>query len=197
MRLIVVSSCALALSLVACEDKKTAPVGSTPDASSEKPAEGSEGQKSVVAYPPGYVPPADSGAAAPPDAKTGICSFQDNSFDGQDTRSNEKMVVRIKEDKIVAAEYRYRGSYAIDGKSESLNVPIKQNEWVEFDLPMTSGTRPFKARLKGTDMDLKGVAASDASADCVWKMEDQDEDPNLDAGDGNGKKKGAGKKKTR
>jgi major membrane immunogen (membrane-anchored lipoprotein) len=194
MRLTVVSSLCILLSLVACEEKKTTP-GATPAASAETPAEGSGGQKSVVAYPPGYVPPADAGAA-PHEAKTGICSFQDNSFDGQDTRSNEKMVVRIKEDKIVAAEYRYRGSYAIDGKSESLNVPVKQNEWVEFDLPMTNGTRPFKARLKGTDMDLKGVAASDASADCVWKMEDQDEDPDLDAGDTKGKKKGD-KKKTR
>jgi hypothetical protein len=196
MRLTVVSSTCILLSLVACEEKKTTPPGATPEAGAEKPAEGSEGQKPVVAYPPGYVPPADAGTAPPPEAKTGICSFQDSSYDGQDTRSNEKMVVRIKEDKIVAAEYRYRGSYAIDGKSESLNVPVKQNEWVEFDLPMTSGTRPFKARLKGTDMDLKGVAASDASADCVWKMEDQDEDPDLDAGDGKGKKK-ADKKKTR
>jgi hypothetical protein len=195
MRRIACSSFLL-LSLAACEEKKPAPALSTAEAGAEKPAEGSGGQKSIVAYPPGYVPPADSGASAAPDAKTGICSFQDNSFDGQDTRSNEKMVVRIKEDRIVAAEYRYRGSYAIDGKSESLNVPVKQNEWVEFDLPMTSGTRPFKVRLKGTDMDLKGVAALDASADCVWKMEDQDEDPDLDASDGKGKKS-KDKKKTR
>jgi hypothetical protein len=187
-------ACSFALVLLACEEKKTAPAFTT-DANADKPSEVVEGQKPIEAHPPGWVPPADAGAAPPPEAKTGICSFQDNSFDGQDTRSNEKMVVRVKEDKIVAAEYRYRGSYAIDGKSESLNVPTKQNEWVEFELPMTSGTKTFKARLKGTDMDLKGTAASDASADCVWKMEDQDEDPDLDGGDAKGKKKD--KKKAR
>jgi hypothetical protein len=189
-------ACSLVLVLLGCEEKKAVPAFSL-DAGSDKPAEVAQGTKPIEAHPPGWVPPADAGTAAPPEAKTGICSFQENSFDGQDTRSNEKMVVRVKEDKIVGAEYRYRGSYAIDGKSESLNVPTKQNEWVEFELPMTSGTKTFKARLKGTDMDLKGTAASDASASCVWKMEDQDEDPQLDGGDDKGKGKKKDKKKTR
>jgi hypothetical protein len=181
----------LLVALSGCEEKKAASgTGAGAEPSAEKPVENS----SVVAYPPGYVPPADAGAAPPPEAKTGLCSFQDNSFDGQDTRSSEKLVVRIKEDKIVAAEYRYRGSYAIDGKSESLNVPIKHNEWVEFELPMTSGHKTFKARVKGVDMDLKGTAAADASADCVWKMEDQDEDPDLDGGKDKKAKKKADKK---
>lgn len=185
----------LLVALFGCEEKKATPrSGATTEATGEKPAENS----GVVAYPPGYVPPADAGAAPPPDAKTGICSFQDNSFDGQDTRSNEKLVVRIKEDKIVAAEYRYRGSYALDGKSESLNVPVKYGAWVEFELPMTTGTRTFKAKVQGVDMDLKGTAAADASASCVWKMEDQDEDPDTgDGGKDKDKKKADKKSKAR
>jgi hypothetical protein len=179
------------LLVFACEEKKIAPPTVATETKPETPTEST--LPKLEARPPGWVPPADAGAAAPPEAKTGICSFQENSFDGQDTRSNEKMVVRVKEDKIVAAEYRYRGSYALDGKSESLNVPTKPNDWVEFELPMTSGTKTFKVRLKGTDMDLKGTAAADASASCVWKMEDQDEDPDVDGG----KQKADKKKKTR
>src|SRR5262245_38592008 len=36
--------------------------------------------------------------AAPP--KSGVCAFQENGYDNADTRSEEKMVVKIKDDKI-------------------------------------------------------------------------------------------------
>ncbi len=185
----ITSALVCVLALGGCEDKKSkAP--STQTATSESAVdEPSSGSKEVVAYPPGYVPPEDAGVAAPAKPKTGVCSFMENSFDGQDTRSNEKLVIKIKDDRIVAAEYRYRGSYAVDGKSESLDVRVKPGEWVEFELPMTSGTKTFKARLKGSDVDLKGTAAADASGNCVWEEVDETDKDDKDK-DKKDKKKG-------
>jgi hypothetical protein len=163
-----------------CEDKKPAPVPA-PVPSATATSASREGSDNVVAYPPNYVPPADASAApAPPEPKTGVCSFQENSYDGQDTRSSEKMVVKLKDDKIVAAEYRYRGSYALDGKSDSLDVAVIYGKWVEFELPMTTGTKKFQIRIKGQDIDFKGVATQDANGECVWKMANEEEEKQKD-----------------
>lgn len=167
----------------ACDEKKPTPAvpSATGTASAAEPA--TPAQTAVVAYPPGMGPPADAGIEAPPLPKTGLCAFQESSYDGQDTRSNEKLVVKIKDDRIVAAEYTYRGSYALDGKTESLSIPLQQNAWIPFELPMTSGTKEFKLKVKDNFVEFKGTAIPDADGNCVW------EKPAEDAGAAKPKKK--------
>lgn len=162
----------------ACDDKKKpVPVPSaTPEPTSAAPKP-TEETPAVAAYPPGMAPPEDAGSdAAPSEPKTGVCAFNEQSYDGQDTKSNEKMVVKIKDDRIVAAEYTYRGSYAVDGKSDKLDIPLVENKWLDFELPMTSGTRKFQVRIKANVMDFKGVATEDADGDCQWEKPEKEKD---------------------
>jgi hypothetical protein len=182
---------ALAVLFAGCEEKKPAPRPSTTESVASNSTPSPEEKPAVVAYPPGYVPPVDAGDAPPPEPKTGVCSFQESGYDGQDTRSNEKMVVKLKDDKIVAAEYRYRGSYALDGKSDSLSTPVAYGKWVEFEMPMTSGTKKFEVKIKGDDIEFKGTATQDAQGDCVWKManEEEEKEKNKDKSKDKSKKK--------
>ena len=177
MRLVLVGLLALPL-LSGCEDKKK-PVPPPPPSAEPKPAATSkEEQPAVVAYPPGMAPPEDAGPdAPPPEPKTGVCSFHESGYDGQDTKSDEKMIVKVKDDKIVAAEYVYRGSYAIDGKTDQLSVPFEQGKWVEIELPMTSGSKKFKVKIKNDVIELKGTAAQDANGDCVYVKPDKPDKP--------------------
>ena len=161
---------------VGCEEKKSAPAPGSSASSGSTESTKQEDQPAVVAYPPGYVPPADAGAAAPPEPKTGVCSFQDSSYDGQDTKSFEKMIVKLKDDKIVAAEYTYRGSYALDGKTDTLSVPVNYGKWTDFEMPMTSGTKKFSVKIKGDDIDYKGTATEGAHGNCGWKMANEEEE---------------------
>ena len=164
----------LVLSTTACEDKQKPalpfvepPPSAVTTTTSETPA--------IAAYPPGMAPPEDAGSdAAPPEPTTGVCAFNASGYDGQDTKSNEKLIVKIKADKIVAAEYSYRGSYALDGKSDKLDIPVVQNKWLSFELPMTSGTKTFEVKIKDDVIDLKGVAAQDADGDCQWEKPEPD-----------------------
>lgn len=156
----------------ACDEKKKPPpvpsAAPEPVASAAPPA--TDEAPAVAAYPPGMAPPEDAGTdAGPPEPKTGVCAFNESSYDGQDTKSNEKMVVKIKADKIVAAEYTYRGSYAVDGKSDKLDIPFVQNKWIELELPMTSGTKKFQIKIKDDVIDFKGVATEGADGDCQWE----------------------------
>lgn len=189
---IVVASCA---AFVACDKKKPAPAppqatGSEPDA-----AVNAAPSSTIKAYPLGYKPP-DAGADAGLVLRTGVCSYTDSGYDGQDSKYTERMLVKVKDEVIVAAEYRYRGGYAIDGKSDKLNIPLRQKVWLPFELPMTSGTQKFSVRFRGTvDMDFKGVAEKDASGECIWeKAEEVDSDKKDGAADEK-EKKGAKKKR--
>ncbi len=169
----------LLLFATACDDrKKAAPSPSAvPESTASVATAATEPTPAVAAYPPGMAPPEDAGSdAAPPEAKTGVCAFNEQSYDGQDTKSNEKMVVKIKADKIVAAEYTYRGSYAVDGKTDKLDIPLVENKWLEFELPMTSGTRKFQVKIKANVMDFKGVATEDADGDCQWEKPEKEKD---------------------
>src|SRR5690606_40910216 len=123
---------------------------------------------SVVAYPPGQGPP-DAAPEAPRDPRTGVCSLLETGYDGDNTRSTEKLIVKIKDDRIVAAEYSYRGSYALDGKSETLNVPLVDAKWIDFAMPMTSGTKKFSIRLRSDVMDANGTAAQEPAGRCTWE----------------------------
>lgn len=161
----------------ACEEKKKPlppPLAEgTPSASAAPPSEA----PAVAAYPPGMAPPDDAGSdAGPAEAKTGVCAFNESSYDGQDTKSNEKMVVKIKADTIVAAEYSYRGSYAVDGKSDKLNIPLVPNKWIKLELPMTSGSKTFEVKIKDDVIDFKGVATEGADGDCQWEKPEKDKD---------------------
>jgi len=169
---------ALLLVVVACEEKKKPlPVPSAaPETASAAPAL-TEPQPVAVAYPPGMAPPDDAGTdAAPPEAKTGVCAFNESGYDGQDTKSNEKMVVKIKADRIVAAEYSYRGSYAVDGKTDKLDIPLVQNKWIDFELPMTSGTKKFQVKVRSDVADFKGVATEGVEGDCQWEKPEPEKD---------------------
>ncbi len=179
---------ALALALAgACDNKKPpAPVATTTAAAEKESAAPSS---TIVAYPLGYTPPADAGAEGGPPLRTGLCSYTDNGYDGQDSKYTERMVIKIKDDVIVGAEYRYRGSYATDGKSESLHVPLVPKKWLEFELPMTSGTKTFKVRFRPSeDMDFKPMFDADAAGECMWEKVEEAEP--ADASDKK-KKKGA------
>lgn len=160
---------------LACEEKKK-PLAAPPvESATPSTATATPASPAVAAYPPGMAPPEDAGSdAGPPAPKTGVCAFNESSYDGQDTKSNEKMVVKIKADKIVAAEYTYRGSYALDGKSDKLDIPLVQNKWISIELPMTSGTRTFEVKIKDDVIDLKGVATEGADGDCQWEKPEPD-----------------------
>jgi major membrane immunogen (membrane-anchored lipoprotein) len=168
---------ALSLLALACESKKKPlpPLPSSEPAPSVAAAPTSE-TPAVAAYPPGMAPPDDAATdAAPPEPKTGVCAFNESGYDGQDTKSNEKMIVKVKDDKIVAAEYSYRGSYALDGESDKLDIPLVESKWLELELPMTSGTKKFQVRIKADVIELEGVATEDADGDCQWEKPVKDD----------------------
>lgn len=163
--------------LAGCEkDKPASPeVAATATQSAPTPTkktdpEDDEKQPAVVAYPPGQGPP----DAAPPDEvppRTGVCSMLETGYDGADTRSTEKLIVKVKEDRIVAAEYSYRGSYALDGKVENLSIPWREGKWLAFEMPMTTGTKEFKLKVKDDVADFKGTAAQDKQGSCTWEKQ--------------------------
>lgn len=136
----------------------------TDDEDDDEPAE-----PKVVALPPGVT--ALPEAAPPPEhePRTGICSFSESSYDGMNSPSNEKLVVKVKNDLIETASYSYRGSYAIDGKAENLNIPLREKKWISLTLKMTSGTKEFKIRIKDDVVDIKGTAADEPQGDCEWE----------------------------
>jgi hypothetical protein len=131
----------------------------------------------IEAVPPeqAFAGVAASGAPEKSPPKTGVCAFQVNGYDGQDTRSEEKMVVKIKEDRIVHVNYRYRGSYALDGEAD-VNVPLRENKWTPLEFPMTSGTGKFKVKLDRHGMLFKGTAADTPQADCTWEKIEAEEE---------------------
>jgi len=179
MKAMTLSLTAAALLVAACDKKPPPPPPATTaeaTASAAASAAPEEKKPELVAYPPGYEPPEDAGTdAGPTEPKTGICSFHESGYDGQDTRSNEKMIVKVKDDVIVAAEYSYRGSYAIDGKSDQLLIPLVQKKWLDIELPMTSGTKKFQVKIRDDVIELKGTAAQDPEGDCTWEKPEKDE----------------------
>jgi hypothetical protein len=126
----------------------------------------------VQALPPEQAFARDPKAAAQPmgpvPVGTGVCAFIDKSYDGQDTPSTEKMVVKIKDGKIVRAQYTYRGSYAVDGLAENLTIPIGEGAWVPLSFTVGGSTKEFKVKLKAKTMTFKGTAADMPEGDCVW-----------------------------
>jgi hypothetical protein len=166
----------LVLASLSCEEKKKPPPIASATVQPSATAKPTEEQPSVAAYPPGMAPPEDAGSdAAPPEPKTGVCAFHESSYDGQDTKSDEKLIVKVKDDKIVAAEYVYRGSYALDGKSDKLSVAFEPGKWAEFELPMTSGTKTFKVKIKADVIEIQGTAAQDAHGDCTYEKPAKEE----------------------
>jgi hypothetical protein len=161
------------LALAGCEDKKPAP---TPEASAAaepsapKPADGDEepDKPAIAAYPPGQGPP-DAAPVEAREPRTGVCSLLETGYDGDNTRSTEKLIVKIKEERIVASTYSYRGSYALDGKVENLSIPLVEGKWLSFEMPMTTGTKEFKVRLKSDVMAFKGTAVLDKESTCTWE----------------------------
>lgn len=171
-----------ALLLFACEDKKKPVSAAAPSGETTASAEPTATTAPVEAYPPGMAPPEDAGNdAEPAEPKTGVCAFNESGYDGQDTKSNEKLIVKIKNDRIVAVEYTYRGSYALDGKTDQLDIPLVENKWLEFEVPMTSGHKIFKLKLKGNNIDLKGTATQDADGDCQWEKLEPEKDSKKDS----------------
>ncbi|HEY3234846.1 MAG TPA: hypothetical protein VGJ84_09010, partial [Polyangiaceae bacterium] len=105
--------------------------------------------------------------AAPP--KSGVCAFQENGYDNQDTRSEEKLVVKINEDRIVHASYHYKGSYQLEGVGD-MSVPIKDGKWVSFEIPMASGgVGKYQVKLDGDMMLFKGTANDRPHGQCRWE----------------------------
>jgi hypothetical protein len=163
-----------------CESKPSAPPAPEPAPSAE-PAAGKSSSKSkqdddddpsptaAVAYPPGEGPKPDPAAQQERAPRTGVCSLLETGYDGMDTKSTEKLIVKVKEEQIVAASYTYRGSYALDGKSDSLSIPLKEGKWLAFELPMTTGTKEFKIKLRRDVMLVKGTAALDKEGSCTWE----------------------------
>lgn len=162
----------------ACEEKKKPLPALDAVPSASAPANPTEQAPAVAAYPPGMAPPEDAGSdAAPAAPKTGVCAFDESGYDGPDTKSNEKMVVKIKDDKIVGAVYSYRGSYAIDGKTDQLDMPLLIGKWLEFEVPMTAGgSKTFKIKIKDDFIEFKGVATEGADGNCQWEKPDKDKD---------------------
>jgi hypothetical protein len=166
---------AATLVLMACDkDKPARPEAAAsapsiePTAGKKPAAEDDDTAPAIVAYPPGQGPPdAEAPVDRPP--RTGVCSMLDTGFDGADTRSTERLIVKVKDDTIVASEYSYRGSYALDGKIENLSIPLREGKWLELEMPMTTGTKQFKLKLKSDVMDLKGTAAQDKQGSCTWE----------------------------
>jgi hypothetical protein len=163
------------LALAACEKAKPPTPEAAPTASESAAAiskksdqDEDEPEPAIVAYAPGEGPP-DAAEAIEQQPRTGVCSMLDTGFDGADTRSTERLIVKVKDDRIVAAEYSYRGSYALDGKVESLSIPLRDGKWLEFEMPMTSGTKQFKLKLKSDVVDFKGTAAQDKQGSCTWE----------------------------
>jgi hypothetical protein len=166
-----------AAALIACEKRKppapeaaasAAPSAPPPASTSDQVEDQDQDKPAVVAYPPGQGPP-DAAATVDQPPRTGVCSMLDTGFDGADTRSTERLIVKVKQDEIVAAEYSYRGSYALDGKVEGLSVPLREGKWLEFEMPMTSGTKQFKLKLQSDVADFKGTAAQDKQGSCTWE----------------------------
>jgi hypothetical protein len=112
--------------------------------------------------------PSQAQPTGPVPVGTGVCAFIDKSYDGQDTPSTEKMVVKIKDGKIVRAQYTYRGSYAVDGLAENLAIPIGEGAWVPLKFTVGGSTKEFKVKLKSKTMTFKGTAADQPEGDCVW-----------------------------
>jgi major membrane immunogen (membrane-anchored lipoprotein) len=144
---------------------------STPTETASKEQAEEEGTKRIQALPPEQAFAAQGATsatvtAAP--AKIGYCAFEENSYDGQDTRSQEKMVVKIRDGRIVHVLYRYRGSYALDGTAEP-NLPVREGAWQPLEFPLTSGTGKFKVKLDGNSMLFKGTAADTPQGDCRWE----------------------------
>lgn len=165
----------LVLAFVACEkDKPARPdVAATATESAPAPTKKSDQDEddpepAVVALPPGQAPP-DAAPVVEQPPRTGVCSMLETGYDGADTRSTEKLVVKVKEDRIVAAEYSYRGSYALDGKVENLSIPFRERKWLAFEMPMTSGKKEFKLKVKDDVVDFKGTAAQDKQGSCTWE----------------------------
>jgi hypothetical protein len=157
-----------------CEQKKAPPQpaasGSEPKATtaSKQDDEEQEPAQAAVAYPPGQGPP-DAAPAEERPLRTGVCSLLETGYDGENTRSTEKLIVKIKDDKIAGGQYSYRGSYALDGKVENLSIALSEGKWLEFEMPMTTGKKQFKVRLKDDVMAVKGTAALDKEGSCTWE----------------------------
>ncbi|MEZ4227180.1 MAG: hypothetical protein R3B13_39945 [Polyangiaceae bacterium] len=160
---------ALLLAVGACEKKKLPPPEPAATASSKAEPSATEEQPTQVALPPGVTAYPDAEAAAPREPRTGLCTFFESGYDGQDSRSTEKLIIKVKEDRIVAAKYSYRGSYALDGEREGLDMALVEKQWLSVQMKMTSGEKTFEFRIKDDVMDVKGVAASDAQGDCAWE----------------------------
>ncbi len=156
---------------LSCEEKKPLPAAAVePSAETPKPTRSDDDddeEPKVVAHPPGYVPP-EAGPPVGVEPRTGLCSFNESGFDGMDTRSTEKLIIKVKEDTLVHAQYSYRGSYALDGEG-TLDLPLRDKKWTKFELKMTSGTKTFEVRVRSDIMDLRGTAAKDAQGSCAWE----------------------------
>lgn len=166
---------ALATQCAGCEDKKKPPPPApSAEPEKEKPAkkdddEDEDEKPKVVALPPGVTALPDAEAPPPQEPRTGVCSVSEQGYDGMDTKSNEKLIIKVKDDKIVSAKYSYRGSYALDGEADNLTIPFVEKKWITFELAMTSGKKEFKIRIKDDVMDVKGTAADEPQGDCVWE----------------------------
>ncbi len=161
-----------------CEQKKPTPepaatAAAEPSATTRSDDDDEPETPAIAAYPPGQGPP-DAGPAEERVLRTGVCSMLETGYDGDNTRSTEKLIVKIKDDMIVASTYSYRGSYALDGKVENLSIPLREGKWLSFEMPMTSGTKEFKVRLKNDVMAFKGTAALDKENTCTWEPPPED-----------------------
>lgn len=151
-----------------CKEK---PSGPTPVAS-EEPRKANlpppEEVPTVKAYPPGVTPPPEAPKAAGVESKTGVCAFRDTGYDGQDTRFNENLVVRIKDGQIVGMTYSYKGSYAQEADEDGLSIPIREDDWTTLKAKASSGPVEFKVRVMGDRFKMRGTAAQDAEGQCTW-----------------------------
>jgi len=169
--------CAMLASLFVVAGCKEEPRRSGVQAASAETARKSddplaEPTPTLKAYPPGVTPPPEPEKPPGAETKTGVCSFRDTGYDGQDTKFAETLVVKLRGGRIVSSRYSYKGSYAQEGTDENLGVPIKENEWASFKVPASSGPVEFKVRIFGNRMKVRGTAVQDAEGNCTWIADD-------------------------
>jgi len=141
-----------------------------------------EEKPTAKAYPPGVTPPPEPDKPPGAETKTGVCSFRDTGYDGQDTKFAETLVVKLRGGRIVLSRYSYKGSYAQEGTDENLSVPVTENEWATFKVPASSGPVEFKVRIFGDRMKIRGTAVQDAEGHCTWMADVPDDGGGPDAG---------------
>ena len=174
-RALLAPALACACLAAACKEERRPPPENVASSEPAKKPPEAEPALTARAYPPGVTPPPEAEKPPGAETKTGVCAFRETGYDGQDTKFAESLVVKLKSGRIVTAKYSYKGGYASEGVDEGLSVPVKENEWVSFKVPVSAGSLEFKLRIVQDRFDVKGTAVQDADGSCTWMAEGEDD----------------------